>query len=238
MLQRTFVRVWPILWAEDGFSEEGASEANPQWSVMFLRLFSFGFGCLRCGLLVHCQPHSSLDLDAVWLPSHNFAALLVALDRGSSSPETYNPETSSLLAMPPLSAPHYASALWPIIKNQISAASPTPFLNSSRKGMLYILKLAFSSLKCSLCKISSSVVLTLCDPTGYSPPGSSVHGILQARILEWVVISSSGGSSPPRDQTYVSQVPCIGQVGSLSLAPPVKPWNVLKGSFKKYNDQI
>ena len=38
----------------------------------------------------------------------------------------------------------------------------------------------------------------------YSPPGSSVHGILQARILEWVAISSSRGSSPPKDQTHVS----------------------------------
>ena len=38
----------------------------------------------------------------------------------------------------------------------------------------------------------------------YSPPGSSVHGILQARILEWVAISSSSGSSQLRDQTHVS----------------------------------
>ena len=37
--------------------------------------------------------------------------------------------------------------------------------------------------------------LTLCDPADYSPPGSSVHGILQARIWEWVAISSSKGSS-------------------------------------------
>ena len=40
---------------------------------------------------------------------------------------------------------------------------------------------------------------TLCNPTDYSLPGSSVHGILQARILEWVVISFSRGSSRPRD---------------------------------------
>ena len=44
----------------------------------------------------------------------------------------------------------------------------------------------------------------LCDPRDCSPPGSSVHGILQARILEWVAISFSRGSSPPRDQTWVS----------------------------------
>ena len=46
--------------------------------------------------------------------------------------------------------------------------------------------------------------LTLCDPMHCSLPGSSVHGILQARILEWVALPSSGGSSQPRDQTHVS----------------------------------
>ena len=46
--------------------------------------------------------------------------------------------------------------------------------------------------------------LTLCDPVDHSPPGSSVHGILQARILEWVAISFSRGSSQPRDRTQVS----------------------------------
>ena len=45
---------------------------------------------------------------------------------------------------------------------------------------------------------------TLCDPTDCSPPDSSVHGILQARILEWVVISFSKGSPWPRDQPRVS----------------------------------
>ena len=45
---------------------------------------------------------------------------------------------------------------------------------------------------------------TLCDPMDCSLPGSSVHGILQARILEWVAISFSRGSSQPRDQTRVS----------------------------------
>ena len=46
--------------------------------------------------------------------------------------------------------------------------------------------------------------LSLCDPTDCSPPGSSVHGILQARILERVAIPFSRGSSPPRNQTWVS----------------------------------
>ena len=46
--------------------------------------------------------------------------------------------------------------------------------------------------------------LILCDPMDCSPPGSSVHGILQARIQEWVAIPFSRGSSWPRDQTQVS----------------------------------
>ena len=52
---------------------------------------------------------------------------------------------------------------------------------------------------------------TLCDPMDCSPPGSSVHGIVQARILEWVAISYSRGSSQPRNQTRVSCGFCIGQ---------------------------
>ena len=47
---------------------------------------------------------------------------------------------------------------------------------------------------------------TVCDPVDYSPPGSSVHGILQARILKWVAISFLRGSSPPRDLTQVSHI--------------------------------
>ena len=46
----------------------------------------------------------------------------------------------------------------------------------------------------------------LCDPMDCSPPGSSVHGILQARILEWVAIPFSRISSQPRDQTCVSSI--------------------------------
>ena len=50
---------------------------------------------------------------------------------------------------------------------------------------------------------------TLCDPMDCSPPGSSVHGIPQSRLLEWVAISFSKGSSQPRDQTWVS---CIAGI--------------------------
>ena len=55
------------------------------------------------------------------------------------------------------------------------------------------------------CKIAHSCP-TLCNPMDCSPPGSSVQGILQARILNWVAISFSRGSSRPRDQTWVSRI--------------------------------
>ena len=52
--------------------------------------------------------------------------------------------------------------------------------------------------------VSLSVVSNSYNPMDCSPPGSSVHGILQARILEWVAIPFSRGSSLLRDQTWVS----------------------------------
>ena len=48
--------------------------------------------------------------------------------------------------------------------------------------------------------------LTLCNPTDYSLPGPSVHGILQARILEWVAIRFSRGFSWPQDQIQISHI--------------------------------
>ena len=50
---------------------------------------------------------------------------------------------------------------------------------------------------------------TLCDPMDCSLPGSSLHGILQARVLEWVAISFSRGSSQPRDRSQVSCIPGV-----------------------------
>ena len=52
---------------------------------------------------------------------------------------------------------------------------------------------------------------TLCDRMNCSPPGSSVHGILQAIILEWVAMLSSRGSSQPRDRTPTSYISFIGR---------------------------
>ena len=60
-----------------------------------------------------------------------------------------------------------------------------------------------------MCVKSLQLCLTLCDTMNCSLPGSSVHGILHARILEWVAMPSSMRSSPPKDLTLVSYVSCI-----------------------------
>ena len=55
-----------------------------------------------------------------------------------------------------------------------------------------------------VCVLVAHLCPTLCDPIDCSLPGSSVHGFLQARILEWVAIPFSRGSTWPRDWTWVS----------------------------------
>ena len=52
--------------------------------------------------------------------------------------------------------------------------------------------------------------LTLCNFMNYSPPGSSIHGIFQSRIVEWVAMPSSRRSSQCRDGTCIPYISCIG----------------------------
>ena len=61
---------------------------------------------------------------------------------------------------------------------------------------------AMSSIHLAMCALS--VIPTLYNSMDCSSPGSFVHGILQARILEWIAVPFSKGSSPPRDQTQLS----------------------------------
>ena len=77
--------------------------------------------------------------------------------------------------------------------------------------------------------VVAQLCLTLCDPLDCSPPGSSVHGILQGKILEWVAILFSRRSSQPRDQT---QSPVL-QAASLPSEPPGKPQVGMEISQKK-----
>ena len=63
-----------------------------------------------------------------------------------------------------------------------------------------------------MCAKSLQSCPALCEPMKHSPLGSSIHGILQARVLEWVAVSFSRGSSWTRDQTCISYVFCIGKI--------------------------
>ena len=87
--------------------------------------------------------------------------------------------------------------------NSQAAQSPRhlpPVLSGEHQGA------APGDLCVCLCVHTCSVV-----PSIATPPGSSSHGILQARILEWAVISPSRGSSSPRDPTQVSCISCTGR---------------------------
>ena len=63
----------------------------------------------------------------------------------------------------------------------------------------------------AVCATSLQSCLTLCDPMDCSPLGSTVHGILQTRILGHIAISSSRDSPQPRGLTYISHNSCIGR---------------------------
>ena len=83
------------------------------------------------------------------------------------------------------------------------------FMGLQRVGHDWATELNWTELKIPwgdvlLCVLVAQSCLTLCNPTDYSLPGFSVHGILQARILEWIAIPFSRGTSQLRDRTLVS----------------------------------
>ena len=82
-----------------------------------------------------------------------------------------------------------------------------------------------------LCAKSLQLCPTLCDPMVCSLPGSSVLGIFQARMLEWVAMPSSRGSSRSRSQTKVSNGSCIADRFFIT-EPPGKPVYLLLLFFK------
>ena len=82
-----------------------------------------------------------------------------------------------------------------------------------------------------VCLLSMHVcaqLLQSCDPIDYSPPGFSVYGIFQTRLLEWVALSSSRVSPQPRDWTHVFCISCTGRQILLPLSHLDSPWMFLK----------
>ena len=99
----------------------------------------------------------------------------------------------------------------------ITATSYPPAKAEHREKFMEITRARFHTVRKRIWLLSC--VRLFCDPMDYSPPGSSVHGILQARILEWVAISFSRGSSRPRDRTHIA---CITG-GFFTAEPPGEP---------------
>ena len=93
------------------------------------------------------------------------------------------------------------------------------WLSSSSSSSLYFMKLNCNCIV-SMCAQSPQSSPTLCNSVDCSSPGSSVHGILQARILKWVAIPFSRWSYRPRDQTRVS---CTAG-GFFTTEPSGKPY--------------
>ena len=122
---------------------------------------------------------------------------------------TFSPKYTGLLFSP---HPHQLTLV--SVPREESPSAPTFRLTGCQTLRSAAFKVGFC---CCCCLLTQC--LTLCDPMYCSPLSFSVHGILQARILEWVAISSSRGSSWPKDQTWVS---CLAG-GFFTPEPPGKP---------------
>ena len=139
-----------------------------------------------------------LRRDCPVLPQHlGPRSFLVSSIPSSVPSDSLSPSSGKRAQLPPPPV----SSLPPLLQAQ----SPSPRRNlgfpSGRRREPETTHLAPTSVLC-VPKSKSEVVqscLTVSDPMDCNQPGSSVHGIAQARILEWVAISSSRGSSPPRD---------------------------------------
>ena len=92
-----------------------------------------------------------------------------------------------------------------VVTFKLKGAGYSPFKALGKKSVPFLdFILDFIAVQFAVLHLVAQLCLTLCDTMDCSPPGSFLHGILQARILEWVTIPFSRGSSQLRDRTWVS----------------------------------
>ena len=124
----------------------------------------------------------------------------------------WTPRTNLLFRMDSLDLPAVQQTLKSLLQHHSSKVS---ILWRSRKLPRTIIKWTLMYIPHDLIKNITHKSLqwypTLCNPKDCSWPGSSVHRILQTRILEWVVMTFSGGSFPAKDWIHISYVSCIGR---------------------------
>ena len=179
-------------------------------------------------------PHS---LDCTLLNSHRFSFIL--FNAISFSFPCFSWTLSSISIF----LPHFSFIL-PFLPSLLllpfqSILSPTPIQSLSLSAWMWSLaNLGFIFLLARVCAQLLQLCPTLCDPMDCSPPGSSVQEILQARILEWVAISYSRGSSWPKDPALqADSLPTepSGKLIFLLETPPVAHNTLCHSPMTVYN---
>ena len=137
---------------------------------------------------------------------------------------TYYQDDWSLLMLTLTTWPVFVSSIInllvsPSFSISFSLKESTTCIPNIREVIAYLLKVGHPHFFLHFSIYLSCPIL--CDPMDCSPPGSSVHGSLQARILEVVAVSFSRGSSWPRDRTCISCDSCIAR-RSFTTEPPGK----------------
>ena len=115
---------------------------------------------------------------------------------------------------------------WQLNLPQLNCHEPC-FPEGFLRGNLYLTLIFLVKPFVNCCPLIAKSCSTLCDPLDCSPPGSSVHGISQARVLERGTIASSRGSSQPRDRTHTYASPAL-QADALPLSHRTHPFAVNK----------
>ena len=189
------------------------------------------------GVIVRLLSNSRLNRKVSWLPPRLQRKLRVPSIQGVSVLSLILSEPHAVLVTSHLAfiiinlLPDYGSLVhgWnhiqnPTIEKNDKVISDHKVSNVCKECTFYT-KDCNTDRCLSVCACGAASMSDCLRPHGLQPTRSSVHGILQARILEWVAIPSSRGSSQPRDQTQVSYVSCTGKrilyhqhhLGSLSV---------------------
>ena len=155
---------------------------------------------------------------------------------------TWRQSSSHVFTWLPLYASAFLSVCLPLTRTPVIADQGSNLMASFKLSDLFKGPISKCSrfgdsdlspwIRCEHCSVAQ-LCLTLGDPMDCSPPGSSVHGVLQARILEWVAMPSPRRSSRPRDWTLRLLCLLHWQADSLPPSHLGSPMNLLRGGERQ-----
>ena len=177
------------------FSLISLSNNHARFHKVFSALFSF-FYWLECGLSWYGEEPFSV----VWMIKAKSFRMAKPHNRGSLGPRHWGLRQVTLQTLD-FTCCHYM--LGPL--DTAVCLICIPVGTNWMRGMSCVRTVHKVLVEVKWSEVTQSC-LTLCDPVDCSPQGSSVHGIFQAIVLEWIAISFSSGSSQPRDGTHVSHI--------------------------------